>query len=337
MIVNGVDLSLLDHEQGQVDFPTEVKGRVAHIDADFLAYMVSYEKPDDPKDFDDMKHNAEEVVENLRLLAAAEHVHMHLTPKESNKGGRYDIAMLKQYQGNREDKAKPRYLHIMRTWLAERYPGTLHLLCEADDGMSSSQYAAISKGEADLSVIVTKDKDLRMVPGWHLNWDTGSLHYQADEFGELVLDEKGKIKGYGRKFFWAQMLMGDTADNISGIPVLAPSICALKLPTAAYSKARDSGDAKKEAKAFAAIKPKKVGPKIAFDLLAGVNSNRLAFVLLKECFKRHETEIAPFRNYRTGEPITWQQALLSEMSLLWMRVDKDNPKCFHNFLKEECR
>ena len=27
-----------------------------------------------------------------------------------------------------------------------------------------------------------------------------------------------KLKGLGQKFFWAQMLMGDTADHIQGLP-----------------------------------------------------------------------------------------------------------------------
>ena len=164
MIINGIDLAGLAHTS-PAQYPDVVKRRVAHIDADFLAYQTSYEKEDDPKTWEDMKHKAEIAAKHIQSMCGAEYLHLHLTPATSNKGGRFDQAIQKPYQGNRVDKPKPRYLHMMREWFAQRFPATLHQHCEADDGMSSAQYAAIREGNQGLSIIATKDKDLNMVPG----------------------------------------------------------------------------------------------------------------------------------------------------------------------------
>ena len=53
-----------------------------------------------------------------------------------------------------------------------------------------------------------------MLPGLHLNWDTYELvHVPADVF---ATEACGKL--YGHKWFWTQMLWGDAADNIPGLP-----------------------------------------------------------------------------------------------------------------------
>ena len=53
-----------------------------------------------------------------------------------------------------------------------------------------------------------------MLPGLHLNWDTYELaEVKPDVFG---VEHGGKL--YGHKWFWTQMLWGDAADNIPGLP-----------------------------------------------------------------------------------------------------------------------
>jgi len=56
-----------------------------------------------------------------------------------------------------------------------------------------------------------------MVRGRHLNWVTGQ-HYTVDD-GLGTVDLVGKkIVGRGRKFFYHQLLTGDSTDNIPGLP-----------------------------------------------------------------------------------------------------------------------
>jgi len=312
MIVNGIDLSALPAQEPSFKFPDVVKGRTAHIDADFLAYMVSYEKKGTVIELKDMQHNAQMAVERMRKAAGAERVHLHLTPGTSDKGGRYDAAIQKEYQANRKDE-KPDKLHIMREWMGRHFPATLHQLCEADDGMSSEQWAMWNVGTPELSVIISKDKDLRMVPGFHLPWDGYELcGATIDPFGYIELDAKPsstKVVGYGTKFFWAQMLMGDQADNIQGLPVL----CRPDLS-----------------------KPKKVGPVLAYNLLSDLKSDKEAFQYVRGLYEATGREVG-FKHWRTGETVTWQNVLISEMKLLWMRRDKHVKDDVLNWLKEVCK
>lgn len=349
--VDDIDFSLLDDMSDDKVYPDIVPGRTIHVDADFVAYHISYEKPDDPKTIEDMQHNAEVIIDHLRRSARAEHVHMHLTPSTSNKGGRYAFAIQKPYQGNREDKPKPRLLHVMRQWLSQRYPGTLHEFCEADDGMSSSQYAAIAAGNVDLSIIASKDKDLRMVPGWHVNWDTGELVFvdPAVPFGWVELVERKsalgqvtkQLNGYGQKWFWAQMLIGDGADNIAGLPKITGQYMNSIQPTAPVTKAKEllesgQGTDKQRAKAIETInerKPGLCGPATAIKLLDLVENNQRAFLLVRALYESYGEQIG-FTHHSTGERVDFGQVFLSEARMLWMRKEATNPDCVVNFLKD---
>jgi hypothetical protein len=290
-------------------------------------------------------------VDNLRGLAGAQHVHLHLTPSTSNKGGRYDLAVLKEYQGNRVDKPKPRYLGIMREWLVKRYPGTLHQFCEADDGMSSAQYAAIARDERNLSIIASKDKDLNMVPGLHLDWNTGQITDTwngDDDFGEVKLIEHKmpsgtvkKLKGFGHKFFWAQMLVGDTADNISGMPAIPGHVMNYIKPTQAVIKAKavledeSASDVKKE-KAQKVLDERtagQCGPATAILILDMIDNPRTAYHTIKNMYKRYG-ESEGFVHHKTGDPVSWGKAFASEGQLLWMRRAAADANCVLNYWRE---
>lgn len=308
MIVNGIDLDTLEAQVSEE--PKTVQGRVVHIDGDFAAYMVAFDKN---RSIDDMKKILDMILERLRTKAGAESIVIHLTPKESTKGNRYEQAMLREYQATRAGKVKPRFLHLIRAYMADHYGGIQHVNCEADDGMSMEQYKAIAAGNRHLSIIATKDKDLAMVPGLALDWATGAITDTKDDFGEIELvvgKAAKKIKGRGWKLFWAQMLTGDTADNISGLP----QVHDLKyLPKG---------------------KAKPCGPVLAYEILAPLTTNKEAFKVVRDLYKLH-SETVGFTNYRTGEPITAGEAFLSEAKLLWMRRNHNEDDVI-DWMKEHC-
>lgn len=96
--------------------------------------------------------------------------------------------------------------------------------CEADDIIAIEHYSDNKR-----TVICTRDKDLRMVPGCHYGWECG----KQPEFGPVEYDDLGKIelirsksgnkiKGGGFKFFGSQLLTGDVVDNIGGLRGVGP-------------------------------------------------------------------------------------------------------------------
>lgn len=116
------------------------------------------------------------------------------------------------YKAQRRVKDRPLYYHDIRDHILERYPCIVASeTVEADDALGIMQCS--SKNTA----IVSADKDMRMIPG-NLYIPAQKEKLTVSDPGHLSLIKKEKggkyIKGYGFKWFCAQMLLGDTADNI---------------------------------------------------------------------------------------------------------------------------
>lgn len=175
----------------------------------------------------------------LQFLTGCAHVRVHLTPRGCWKNGRSEVLAVKKYQDNRAGKAKPPLLEATRE--AAAMPGvfsddegiTVHssMLIEADDGMMIDAYSIPD------AIVVSPDKDLRIVPCKWYDLQTGYTDVIKDRYGWINFDQaKGKVVGHGTAFFWAQMLMGDTADNVKGLEKLYGKLCG---PAAAYKTLAD--------------------------------------------------------------------------------------------------
>lgn len=132
---------------------------------------------------------------------------------------RHELAKNLPYKGNRK-QPRPWHYENMRLWLEHVQGAKVVDGMEADDALSIRQ---LELGEA--SCIVSRDKDLRMVPGWHFGYSCGKQRTFGpvlyDQIGELMLEGRGikqKIRGGGLKFFYSQLITGDSTDNIQGLP-----------------------------------------------------------------------------------------------------------------------
>lgn len=284
-----MDISQLSHDLTPTTVRPVTPGRTLLVDGDFVAYFVS---TGDEETLEDMQENARTCLDNLREAAGAEFISVHMTARGSTKGGRYNIARQLKYQDNRAGKDKPEYLESIRNYmlqLCSERPGdsaTLWTDLEADDGISieahQKPYGSV--------VIISRDKDLGIIPGLHMDWGTSRI-YSVDFAGNLSYiktESKGKLLGTGFKFFCAQMLMGDKADNIRGLPrVITPN------------------------------GPRLCGPKTAYELLNGLDVPSLCIkrVLLEY---RKYGEAVGFVDYN-GNPMTAEEAFESEARLLWLR------------------
>ncbi len=347
----GLDTDALQNQLGKQP-PKVVPGRVAHIDADFTAYIVACDTVDEingKKPMRDMGQKRAQIIdiaESITRAAGAEKYIMHITPSASTKGGRADQAVQQEYQASRADKEPPTDLHAVRGFIGESMPAMVHLDQEADDGLAQAIYGA---DDPNLSIICSKDKDLRMVPGLHLDMDKYEVvDVPFGDFGYLEIDDtksQKKVVGYGPIFFFLQCLMGDTADWIKGLPVL-PARYAMKIaPTKAFEKDKEKfiktkakcgtlHDLAKSRVMSHFAKPKPIGQIKAYEVIKDVDNVKDAFVLVKSLFENLEKEHDyQFQHWRTLEKVTPGAALLGDMQLLWMRRNK-NPNDVLAWLKE---
>lgn len=136
---------------------------------------------------------------------------------------REDLAVTKPYKGNRTSE-KPFHYHNLTEYMVNHYDCKIAAGIEADDLLSIDQN--LSHPDYD-TVICSRDKDLRITPGKHYTWACGknpSLPvYEVDKIGVIEPPEKNKVFGTGLKFFYMQLLTGDSVDNIPGIPRKGPA------------------------------------------------------------------------------------------------------------------
>lgn len=169
------------------------------------------------------------------FLTRCNTVSVHVTPRGCQKAGRGKLNTVLKYQANRTGKAKPPLLEPLRESLQKHFEEHPDILIfksytyEADDGMIIEHHNNPS------ALLWSPDKDLRVTPYafWESDKGKPSVLAPADRFGflEEKYTEAGQFKcsGRGTKFFLAQMLMGDTADNVKGITKYKGKLCGPRL------------------------------------------------------------------------------------------------------------
>ena len=145
-----------------------------------------------------------------------------LAPMEYKENFRMSLAKSKPYKGTRKAD-KPFHRDNIRAHMLDNYD------CVVANGMEADDMLAVHQTQAPplTTIICTRDKDLRMVEGMHFGWPCGKQPQfgpkRVDKLGELQYDSgKNKLTGTGSKFFYSQVLTGDTTDNYSGLPRCGP-------------------------------------------------------------------------------------------------------------------
>jgi hypothetical protein len=211
-------------------FGIEVAGKVVLIDGDSFCYESSTSVTLDTA----LRKLASKILE-VKYLTNAEFARVHLTPEGCEKNGRGSLLGVKPYQGNRKGIEKPALLELIRTHAPsalealENVTIISHYDIEADDALMMECYELYVHGKQDV-VLVSPDKDLRIAPCPQYEVKTGGLLTlpKDDLYGWIDLKNMSsskKVVGHGQKFFWAQMLMGDTADNVKGVLTYDGKLC----------------------------------------------------------------------------------------------------------------
>lgn len=192
-----------------------------HIDGDYAAYYFS---GNDETTVSSSKANMKSAIMAAQSWGGVGgNTVLHLTSGMSDKGGRFKIATVKPYQGQRDASRKPNNWEAIRTWMESEktLPGTnIRVVIwadrEADDGVAAAARYAWTSGR--VPVIFSRDKDFRMIPGLHISWTTYErMMVQPTDWAKT--DSDGLV--FGQKWFWLQMLQGDAADAIPGLEGVA--------------------------------------------------------------------------------------------------------------------
>lgn len=192
--------------------PVIAGNRVLMVDGDALCYYCA---GNEDTTIGQARINVAGFIKQAMDRSGAKSAVILVTGDGSNKGHRYAVARVKPYQGHRSGKSRPKNWEALRGLIQSgsfdepTVTTNVTTYCEADD-----LFSYLSSEAPDEYVIFTQDKDMRMVPGWHLTWPDMMLFYVPPSTYSMTMHDKL----YGLRWFWTQMLMGDTADNIPGLP-----------------------------------------------------------------------------------------------------------------------
>ncbi|MGB0345983.1 MAG: hypothetical protein ACPGGA_00785 [Balneolaceae bacterium] len=171
----------------------------ALIDGDILVYRIGFASNDDEERFAIARMS-----NFIDKLLSPSYVMSYEGYITGSSNFRNEIAKEAPYKGNRDGAAKPVHYDSLREYLLRRWCFDLIEEQEADDAIGIQAYSL----HPDAYCIVSLDKDLDMLRGWHYNFVKDNLYYVSEE--------------QAIKNFYSQILTGDRVDNIQGIKGIGP-------------------------------------------------------------------------------------------------------------------
>lgn len=253
-----------------------INPKIALVDGDILRYQLGAvlskggtitlqgKTVDVPLPKDAVESRVTDFIDELLESTGTSSVKVYLS---EGRNFRYTRATMQPYKGNREGFVKPYHWATVGEVLYRKYAPIVCEEFEADDHLSKDQDST-----GGTTVICSRDKDLRIRAGWHYSWSAGTRCPEKPLYWIAEIE--------GKRWFYTQLLTGDSTDNIIG--------CAVKAPTST-GKLRRKG----------------VGPKKAEELLANAANEKEMFAIVAE-------------QYRAIFGDGWQEAMKENGTLLWM-------------------
>lgn len=166
------------------------------FDGDILVYRCGFaaDKDRNPS-LEFAKYNIKSQINKVASALHDTKYKIYLTGKDNF---RFETATLIPYKNSRKKARKPIYYNELREYMQVVYSAVVVNGIEADDAMGIEQCK--SNGN---TTIVSIDKDLDMIPGWHYNF-VKQIKYEVTP---LEADRN----------FYKQVLTGDRVDDIPGL------------------------------------------------------------------------------------------------------------------------
>ena len=166
------------------------------VDSDIIVYRCGLADREQTEPLSYTLHSVKQTLESiLDVFEPSDKTRVLL---QGSGNYRNQVATIQPYKGNRDPSKRPQYFDEIREYLIEYKGAELVHGKETDDELATTQWANKDRS----TCIVTIDKDLDSVPGWHYNYVNDEMYYV-----DLAT---------ANKKFWCQVLTGDATDNIIG-------------------------------------------------------------------------------------------------------------------------
>ena len=174
------------------------------IDGDIVAYRASFASISFDEHYLEQKIDEliSYILEECSFYCSTGDYVIYLTGKGNF---RKEIAKTAEYKGNRKSVEKPIFLEQARDYLQKKYNAIISSGEEADDLIAMEATRIGSE-----VIVASVDKDMLQLPALHFNFN------RKDDKWTLVKEFEGL------KFFYTQIITGDSADNIKGIFRVGP-------------------------------------------------------------------------------------------------------------------
>lgn len=166
----------------------------ALVDGDICVYRVGFTTIDDPVGIAVARMDT--LIDRILVGCGAEESTIYLTSTDHSN---YRYEVYPEYKANRK-APKPTWYEELRAHLIQEWNAEVVFGQEADDALGIAQ--------TDDTVICSIDKDLDQIPGKHYDF-VKDVQYEVSE-------------ETANRFFYYQLLVGDSTDNIPGCKGIGP-------------------------------------------------------------------------------------------------------------------
>ena len=167
---------------------------IALLDVDQVCYSVGFTLQNE-ENVSIVKIRTDEYINNRLNYLGTRDCELYLT----DSGNNFRKTIYPEYKANRDHLQKPRWFKQIREHLQDGWGAEVIDYLEADDCVSIRQHTL-----GHNSILVSDDKDLDQVPGYHM---------KMSSFKEYEITPE-----QGLRNLYSQLLSGDRIDNIPGIP-----------------------------------------------------------------------------------------------------------------------
>lgn len=170
---------------------------IALIDADIVTHRVGYTTDNEEEWI--ARARCDEMLDGILVDTSASEFVLWLS---DSRDGTFRAKLFPEYKANRTG-ARPRHYDAIKEYLIKKWGARIADRMEADDMLGIMQ-----DKHGTETVICSIDKDLLQIPGQHYN-------FVKKEWESVTFWE-------GLKWFYKQLLIGDTSDNVRGCSGIGP-------------------------------------------------------------------------------------------------------------------